>query len=244
MTDKTGMVEIQYPNFSKSDSIIFSCIGYKLKIAPCIYLKKNEEFILKPEIYKIKEVVIKPKNVKTVKLGNRNIFTIQSAQVGFNYQKALYIPNKGIKGKISSVRIYMHDFWENNWKFRPFRLRLYEGGYPFVNEITKETIIASLEPKRNHWVEIDLSNFNFDFPENGILVAVQALSAKYYKEYAYIKHDIVKQRLNSLSVGFTLTKKSSLDIQSWDHYSQEQGWIKNSDFNPYYLIQIEVELYE
>ena len=239
MSDKNGFVEINYPCHKKSDSISISSIGYETKKIDCIDFKNKQSIIIKPEVYKIKEAVITTRKIITKKLGNRNAFTIQSDQISFNEQQGLYIPNNGITGKIVSVRVYMHDFFEKKWKKRPFRLRLFEGDFPFEKEIVKEKIIASLDKKRGHWVEIDLSNFNIDFPKNGILVAIQALPFEYYKKHGYIKHRVVNGRINSIGIGFTMTSKTRNKIKSYSRYYDKE-WKPVEHKRWYYLIQIKV----
>lgn len=240
MTNDDGYVEIIYPNFNITDSVLVSSIGYKTKKISCSDLKQKELIILESEIYQIKEAIITPKKYKVKKLGNKNIFTIRSDQIDFNQQHALYIPNRGIEGKVTSVRVYMHDFSEKEWKYRPFRLRLFEGDFPFEKEIIEDKIIASLETKVGHWVEIDLSNFNIDFPQNGILVAIEALPYDYYKRHNYIEHRVVRGRINSFSIGFTADTKTRDELRCYSRY-YDRDWKPVKDKNWYYLIQITVQ---
>ncbi len=251
MSDNNGNVEVTYPEYHTSDSVIISRIGYKTKKISCSELKHKEVLIIETETYKIDEVIVKPAKHKIKKLGNKNWFTINSYSIGFKSQAGLYIPNRGIEGKITTVRVYMSNFSDKNWRYRPFRLRLFEGGYPFNKEITKAPIIASLKRKRGHWAEIDISNFNFDFPKNGVLVVIEVLPYQYYKQNGYINSIFVTDKsfrdlkkrplrlLNSLTIGFTSGTKTKDKLVCYKRHNTIKDWtpIKNH----YFLIQIKVK---
>ncbi len=249
VADNKGYAEIKYPQYHVTDSVVISSIGYKTKAISCAELKQKKIVMLEKEIYNIDEVVVKPIKYKTIKLGNKNWFTIRSSQISFNFQSGIYIPNdKNIKGKLTTVRVYMHSFFHKNWKYRPFRLRLFEGKYPFKKEITQDTIIASLKTKRGHWVNIDVSNFNIELPKNGIFVVVEALSFEYYKKNGYITHSCIDGGVtNSISIGATGGPKTRDKVICYDRYNGNEAHLiqlkkwKQTDKNWYYLIQIKVK---
>ena len=56
MTDKGGLVKINYPNFTNKDTLIVSCIGYKTKKINCSNLLKQFEIRLENEVYEIGEI--------------------------------------------------------------------------------------------------------------------------------------------------------------------------------------------
>ena len=136
----------------------------------------------------------------------------------------------------------MYNKSETEWKYRPFRFRLYEGGEGIGKELLKNEIIAYLQPDDNNWVTINLSPFNIDMPSNGVVVSVEALSAEYYINHGYIETVISKNGLvNSISVGWTFDGiRGGKGIESW-RYSEYNGWHqRNSKNNFLYKINIEV----
>jgi hypothetical protein len=228
-SDEKGFLSINYNTYSSNDTVTISSIGYATRRLPCSDLSQQKEIRLEKEVYQIGEVVVVPKKVKLVKLGNLSSFTFRSWQISFDEQLAIYIPNKGIDGKIIAVRVYMISHASPDWKYRPFRLRLYDGSKIVGEELIKEEVIASLKPKRNHWVDIDVSQFNLTFPKNGVVVAIQAMSKEFYMQNGYIKSAYIKSsgtynRINSISIGWTTRGKSDPDIQYWLYYNEVTGW--------------------
>lgn len=246
-SDEKGFLGISYNTYTPSDSITISCIGFKTQTIACRNLTTLKELKMEEESYLIGEVVVVPKKIKLVKLGNLSSFTFRSCQISFDEQLAIYIPNKGIDGKIMTVRVYMHDFFEHDWKHRPFRLRMYDGSKIVGEELIKEEVIASLKPKKNHWVDIDVSQFNLPFPKNGVVVAVQAMSKEFYMQNGYIKSAYIKSsgmhsRINSISIGYTTRGKSDPDIQYWLYYNEVIGWAqKNDNDSAEFLIQVVIK---
>jgi hypothetical protein len=241
MTDKDGLVKINYPNFTNKDTLIVSCIGYKTKKINCSDLLKHFEIKLKNEIYQISEISIKAKKTKSHKLGNLIKHSFRSSQVGFLNQAGLFIPFNGENSKLKSIRVYMHSFGNKNWRHKPFRLRLYKGHFPFKEEITPKEIVAALKPNKNHWVSIDLSQYDLDFPKEGLLIAIQAFSADYYLKHGYIKSKYINgNRLNSIGLGATTGDRTKLNIEGWSHYYHGNKWKQRKGALRNYMIQAEV----
>ncbi|MDD2279518.1 MAG: hypothetical protein PHD06_12450 [Bacteroidales bacterium] len=242
MSDDNGVVNILYNNSSPSDTAIISCVGYETKKIAVSSLASINSIILSKRYYEIGEVVVTPRKCKTVTIGNKKKKPIGHSQMYFNTQSALNILNPGICGKIKSVSIYMYNRYEKAWKYRPFRLRLYEGGDSIGNELIKNEIIANLPSDKKNWVTINIAPFNISLPSSGIVVSVEALSAEYYFRNGYIESVISKNGLvNSISVGWTFDGiRGSKGIESW-RYSEYNGWHqRNSKNNFLYKINIEV----
>jgi len=241
MTDKDGLVKINYPNFTSKDTLIVSCIGYETRKINCSDLLKHFEIRLEGEVYGISEVSIIAKKTKSYKLGNLIKHSFRSSQIGFSNKAGLFIPYNGKSSKIKSIKVYIHSIGNKNSKYRPFRLRLYKGHFPFKEQITPKEIVAALKPNKNHWVSIDLSQYDINFPEEGLLIAVQAFSADYYLKHGYIKSKYINgNHLNSIGLGATTGDRTKLDIEGWNHnyytnkWKQQKGALKN------YMIQAEV----
>lgn len=249
MTDHKGYVNIRYENYSDTDSLMVSSMGFETKRVLCKSIVESDHIMLASKVYELNEVIIKPG--KRITLGNPARSSFRSGQISFNSIGALYIPFDGTKGQIMKVRIYMHDFSQRDWKYRPFRLRLFDGESVVGNELISDTIIAKLGPKSSHWVEIDISHFNVEMPESGVFVAVQGLSKEYYLQNGYIESATIREgksmRVNSFSIGITKDNRSGQDIRSWHYLSSRYGWFQRTFGNNlyyYYMIQIILEAYE
>jgi hypothetical protein len=247
VSDEYGKCKIQFDNCTASDSALVTCIGYKNSKVLLSSIK--DVIFLEPTDYKLNEIVVKPAKSRLIKLGNLANIAISSYQIGFKGQKVIYIPNSGITGKIISIRYYMHDFLEKEFKYRPFRVRVYEpqkNSDSVGTDLLKKELIAMLPRKEGNWIEVNISQWNILFPSNGIFVGLEVMPAEYYLRNGYIKTETIlmdhhHNRTNSLSIGCTLKNRSKLDIQTWDYFNHTTGWTQkySKDFFP--LIQIIVE---
>lgn len=245
MSDEKGSIDIEYYPYTQNDTILVSSVGYKTFMISNDKLTKLKSIYLEKEIYEISEVTVLPKKYKFITLGNLKNSTIRSTQILYDAQKALYIPNNGVNGKIDKVKIYVNDFSEGKWKYRPFRLRLYDGEKIVGKELINQEIIACLAPKEKNWVEIDLSYFNIDMPKEGLIISVNALSYDYYKNHGYVNSKTInRNRINSISIGTTKNSKSNLKLESWDYFNQSTGWTQKFCKDEYYLMHVIIKHYE
>jgi len=237
-----GELNFQYDNFNLNDSIAISSIGFRRLKTTIRDIIKVDTIILQLYTYNLGEIIVRPKRVRYLKLGNLNEWAFQSSQISFNAIYAIYIPYSNNGGQIHKIRIFMHDFAEKNWVARPFRLRLFDGSKVVGNELITEELIACIKPNEKHWVEIDISIFNLELPKNGIFVGIQALSTEYYKANGFIKETTIKHgkysRINSISIGSTKNHKNSLEIQSWTYFNEVTGWTQEFHKGEYPMIQL------
>lgn len=246
-----GDVTIKYYNYSKNDSIFITCIGYKTYKNTISSIK--DTLFLSPESYIINEVTVVPKKSKLKTLGNKASFTIRSSQLLFNFCKVIYIPNEdSLTGKIIKIRYYMHDFLDSEFQYRPFNVKLFKtdenSDLPGA-ELLKDELIVMLPRNKGKWLEVDISHFNIEFPEQGIFVGLEALSEEFYLSNGYITSSTIndgrlKNRINSLSIGYTAKKYTNSNIVSWDYNPYYYGWTKKHMKNRYFLIQIIVKTYK
>ena len=249
VSDENGKCKIQFDNYAASDSVLVTCIGYKNTKVLLSSIK--DVIFLDPTDYKINEIVVKPAKTRLIKLGNLANTTFRSTNFAFGSQKVIYIPNNGITGKILRIRYYMHDFFEKEFKYRPFRVRIYgkkENSDSVGSDLLKKELIVMLPRDEGNWLEVDISQFNISFPSNGIFVGLEIMPAEYYLRNGYIKTKTVLRdhynRINSVSIGCTYDKSSRPDIQTWNYFAPSIGWTQkyNGGFIP--LIQIIVETKE
>ncbi len=98
-----------------------------------------------------------------------------------NSAYAQFIPNeKKIKGTITSVEYVIND--ELHGIERPFRVRLFTKSKTSLSldrELIKDSIIV-YNPKKERRISIDISKYNVQLPEDGVIVIFETLSPSYY----------------------------------------------------------------
>lgn len=243
VADEKGYASIRYSSPSLSDSVIISSIGYATIKLHINELKGLSSVGLQSLSYELNGVEVKPQKPKMVTLGNKKSMPIGYAQVGFESQNVLYVPNPGLRGTIMSVNIYMSDISRTaEWRYRPFRLRLYEGSPIGEKELIEEEIVAVLPKGKDNWVTINLSHLNIYLPEKGIGIAVEALPFQYYLEQGYIDKEVTEEgQVNSIAVGWSFDGiYGNRHLESWTFYKY-RGWEMTTTKNNY-LYRISIKL--
>jgi len=229
-SNEKGELSIDWPMVNPQDSVEVRNIAYQTKRFSIEELLEINVIHLQEKQYKIKAVEVRPAKEKLMMLGNKSDFTVWS--IYFNkVELAQHIPNPKLKGYIEKVRVYMDNYYDKQWKHLPFRLQLYHGR-DAVGEtpLIQGGVIASLNPKRKHWAEVDLSSFKINFPKEGVYVAVAPLPKQFYdslgidaERYTIRKHD--NPRLRYLCIGVTKHTGSSLVLTPW-YRDEKLGWLK------------------
>ena len=154
--------------------LIVSSIGYEMEtIAP-----KSEyvKIYLTPKVYDIMEVTVKPNRLKTEIIVNslkKKKSNHRLVSNGFSWITAKqfdYKPEYSATPYIKSIKILTNS-WIRNAKFNVRLLSVGENGEP-SDEIYENNIIA-LAKRGRRAVNIDLSDKNIRFPENGFFVALE-----------------------------------------------------------------------
>lgn len=166
------------------DTIEFSYLGYaNRKLTVDDFLSLGDKMIsLKSSQISLGEVVVMPQRYKTVELG---VFDKkpESKQVSyiFNSQIGNYIANKKQQiGWIKSVSFYMDK--EGHFE-TPFRVRIYdlnkERNCPGKDILTENLIVSAKQPG---WFTVDLTNYNIQFPVDGMFVMMEWINSgdKYF----------------------------------------------------------------
>jgi len=154
--------------------------------------------------HNLQEVKVFPKVFKFQKLG----ITKPSKSPGYwNYgmpglQRAIFIPNSKylINCTISSLSFYLDTV---GFPEAPLRVRLYsvraDKVYPDVDLLQSNIIIRNA--KGGEFVNVDLKDFQIEFPENGIFVAIEWL---YESEKFYYKKQIERKDKDGNDISFEL----------------------------------------
>lgn len=171
VSDMDGKFTIQLPDSVSSQTIKFSCIGYKsqsyiVKDLIKILNKNSNLILLEPNTFTLSQVVVKPKILKTKVLGNKN--NNKSAMAGFKsndlgsemgtimkLKKApTYIENVNFniaKNEIENLKFRVNIYSMKNGK--PDSILLKEPIY--VNTSIKSGTLSVDMKKYNIWVDTD-----------------------------------------------------------------------------------------
>jgi len=175
-----GIIDIDKTLIKKNDSVYFTCIGYKPQV---IILDPNNKFPdsirLSPLIMSLKEVTIKSPQ-ETI-LGDIKKDYNSHRIPNPNEEFAQFISNKAkIKGTITSIEYVLHD--ELHGIEKPFRVRLYSKSKDSLfpdQELIKDSIVI-YNSKRKHLVSVDISKYNIQFPDDGVIAIFETLPPSYY----------------------------------------------------------------
>lgn len=184
-TFENGAFKLSDTTIQKGDTLTISFLGYETKNIQLQSLGNNYQLgiiQLKSIANQLPTLTVNPAN-KLVTVGNfeREGFKKASFIYGkkrtFQCQKAIFIPNnKKYIGTIETV-----SFWVTKWTNpkTPFRVRIYaadENGQATEDLLLESVIAQGLKRrKKNRWVEVDLSKYQIEIPENGFFVAMEWL---------------------------------------------------------------------
>ena len=186
-TDSTGNFSILYKNLN--DTLEFNSLGYEMQ-KYCIRDLNNSMSIieLEPHIFELKEVVVVPKKVKTIRLGitSKKPWRFQIANI-FGGQYGTYIKNEFKKtGYVKAVSFYIAKIGFPN---APFRIRIYAKDQ--LNDcpgkdLLNESVIVS-NTKGEGWFTVDISEYGINFPLDGIYVMMEWVYSgdQYYYDYEH-----------------------------------------------------------
>ena len=236
-TDIDGYFTITVPEKNQKDTISLYALGYEKKkmLIKELVNSENKTIELKQKYFNIKEVNVKPKKTKVIKLGvkQKKTWKYQIANI-FGAQIAQYIRNDNhVSGFIKSVSFYITEVGHTN---TPFRVRIY--GYDKANNCPGEDLLnKDLIVQNTHgagWFTVDISDYYIRFPQDGMFVAMEWVytNDKYYYTHeitVYGKDGSKKVIMNSfygLSLG-NISKQKNIGVWStrlgdkwikWDQY--------------------------
>ncbi|RLD80119.1 MAG: hypothetical protein DRJ10_07855 [Bacteroidetes bacterium] len=187
-TDANGYFTINIPEKNKNDTIDFYALGYEKKkmIINKLINSENKTIKLNQKYFSIKEVKVKPKKIKVIKLGvkQKKPWRYQVANV-FGGQNGHYIKNeKKLSGFIKSVSFYIAGI---GYTDTPFRVRIYKHdktrNCPGIDLLNENLIVQN--PNGEGWFTVDVSNYFIRFPKDGMYVMMEWIYTddKYYYTY-------------------------------------------------------------
>ena len=208
-----GIIDINKAFVHLKDSISFSCVGYKsVVLIPDINYIFPDTVRLTGSVTDLQEVKVSTAKPMETIIGDARKSYNAHRKTSPNRAYAQYIPNaKKIKGTITYVEYVINDVLQGIEL--PFRVRLYtksKNSLVLDEELIKDSIIV-YNPDKKRRLSVDISRYNVQLPDDGIIVIFETLSPSYYnngtvwyKGFEYLKMP---------GIDMDLKKK---DDYSWD----------------------------
>jgi hypothetical protein len=176
ITDLLGYFSIDQETINKNinDTIVFSCLGYKVIKKAVKDIKKGNNIVLSENAITMPELVVYPQKYKIRDYGYAKSRTSMLSLSG-NPGDCLFvhIQNKGDfkKGIIENITFKLKDIKTPN--FYKVRLRFFskKGNEFIVNDVFKKPFIISDFPDKK--LTIDLKEFNIPFTKDGVYVGLE-----------------------------------------------------------------------
>ena len=219
--DNEGKFDITSGKVTGTDSVSFSCVGYKTKKVLAADISPNGITLLWPHINILREVQIGTNTSTLMKVGSKEKESKYSAITSPGGDMAAFMEgSKDIKGTIQTVGFFLsngHDIYKGGNVTAPFRIKLFAvdtNGKPGM-EMTKDTIIVSAQ-KNNEWFDVDLSAYHIANPDSGFFVTFSLLNIEHYKLKKGVKttdeYGRPYETIDDLGVHHNLGAESRSDI--------------------------------
>ena len=221
VSDKGGGFSLLIPaKFFKTDTLTFSCIGYKTKKIRISEMSVPDEniILLSPDVVRLDEVNIKSKKLKSRTKGdvsrkNSIVLALSTSSMGHEIGAVIRLPDK---------QVYLKDFNFHIISARPdsakFRLNIYTYNKDIGKNILASPIYFTVLNNASGDFTIDLTKYNL-VVKNDIFLSVETVAVytskgpdpdKKFDQYYYDRVSISGTVLGTPS----FTRKVSLD--NWE----------------------------
>lgn len=233
IADKNGHFELDLPFVNQgNDTLIFSSLGYyrdTLIVNPGT--EKQVTRVMRRKTYPVPEIVVKPMEYITERLGNSKEHSSGSLYLDTHGQQtALRIsnPNKN-RGVIQSAEYYLSKKGNTD---APFRVRIYEvdsTGKPGT-DLIEDAIVVKPEIKEG-WFSVDISMLNIEMPENGVFISMEGVFPDDYEnyfgssEFIDLANPVEEVNTKALIYGQRLGYNRKGKHDTW-HYSMSKVWFQ------------------
>lgn len=169
--DENGYFEIAA---GKSDSVIFSCIGFKQLILPVSRITAGDSIFLKEDFKELEPVIITKPIPQTYGIINEKQTRSHIGSSRYEMATLIEIPPTIKRYRIKRVFIKQRNFNEAS----PFKLHIYsidEAGLP-GEELLEQEVVAEKKDNISGIVELDISDHNIILSATSFFVGIQWLS--------------------------------------------------------------------
>ncbi len=253
ISDFKGIYIWEVPVGSRSDTVVVSSMGferYETTVHDLEKVKANRLYLESRQI-EIEPVIVRSRDYKYVKLGNRGNRESGSLYIDTHGQQtSLYLLNEeGKTGDLVAVSYYLSD--EGNTQ-APFRIRLYS--YDSLTGMPGEDILDEIlvvTPAGNEdWYTIDMREYEIEVPDAGLFVGIEGIFPNDYSYYTSSDEfiDITNKDMDtpitdeypvSVSYGQRLGYNRRNARYTW-HYSLSHTWFQLQRQQYGVMIQAEV----
>jgi CarboxypepD_reg-like domain len=191
-TDEKGQFELE--NVDSHDTLLISCVGFKILKLPILKVK-NERIRLEQSNIQLKEITVKPKKSKILKLNNFKstkdvgVYLSYNTTDDFN-QSQMAQPFENPDGTtwfIKEIRIArMATNVKHKKETTKFRVRFYgidNKGMPDGKDMYQPILVFD---KSNDIIKVDVSDKKMGIPPSGLFVAIEWLKiAENYQDITF-----------------------------------------------------------
>ena len=175
------MANIDRSFICSKDSIRISCIGYQsLSLKPGVDHKYPDTVRLSASVTALREVIVGPSAPDVVAGIVKKKYRTHSV-VNPDESYLQFIPNeKKIKGTITAIEYVLND--ELHGIEKPFRVRLFtksKGSLKPDQELIRDSIVVN-NPQKKRIVSVDISGYDIQFPDDGVIAVFETLSLSAY----------------------------------------------------------------
>jgi hypothetical protein len=215
----------------KFDSLVISHLNYKNRVFSYETFNQLKNIYLENKEEELEAVFIENKKFKFVQLlPPQSLFSklgyYKGHKTHFNAVYATYIPNKNYKNNnsyIKNIIIEPHSgYWGDKKKeFMPFKVNLYS-----VDSITKlpsdkilpDKFLAVKKVNGKKIVEVNIEDYDLEFPSEGIYVAVETFTKQEYLNLQSISFEAPAFKI--------IRKKKNTPYVTYSRWYDEDGNIK------------------
>ncbi|SMO85881.1 carboxypeptidase-like regulatory domain-containing protein [Gracilimonas mengyeensis] len=178
-----GRFELSIPDEYRTDSLLFSVIGYHpRKVAIQSLLGGNPNIILSPRSYEMEHINVKAKRAKTKKIGRKRkgllkiVMYMEDDNLGSEFGR--FFESDKEHSKLENLSFYIH---HNPFDSIKFRVNVYEeeNGEPSKN-ILRENIFVTYG-EESGWVNVDVSKYEI-YPKGNFFVSMEWIEDKNHPE--------------------------------------------------------------
>jgi len=242
-SDENGHFSLQINKKLLKSKVHVSCLNYKDTVVLASVLQ-SESLKLQPKLYELEEVIISKKADRELVVDEykrRDIKASFGGRKGSPWIVTKYFPYKSEYKNfpfLKSLRIYFTSFLSR--KKAKFRVRFFKvdekTGKP-SEDILKESLIVDVK-KTNGKIEVDVSKFNIEFPNEGFFVGLERIHIPYnFHKIKYTKQGSRKKYKDTMiapDFGAIYTKDSTWVKSSgkWVKYYFPQEFYKGNALKP------------
>ena len=217
ITNEHGGVAIKKDLLHKTDTVQISSVGYKaVTFIPSLASKLPDTIRLVATVTALKEVHINLNTPKGIILGDFKKKYNSHRSTSPDDKCLQYIPNDAkTKGVISSIEYVIND--ELHGIEMPFRVGIYAKNK--TNPLPDHTLITDTiivyNPERKTHLSVDISKYNLQLPEDGVMVALETLPPNYYGKDSIWYYG--QRRAKTPGIDMDLKKKGdySAHVKDW-----------------------------